>query len=157
MTGAGGTNEMGTVFKIMPDGTGFVKLLDFDSTNGSGPHGSLIYDGTFLYGMTSGGGTNGRGVMFKYALGAVGIDELSMDNNELSIYPNPASDNVTISLNAAMQNAQVEIYNVFGQKVYSAVLVTKQETINTNQFSSGIYFVKVSNREKTFTKKLIIE
>jgi len=56
-----------------------------------------------------------------------------------------------------MQNAQVGIYNVFGQKVYSAVLTTKQETINTNQFSSGIYLVKVSNREKTFTKKLIIE
>jgi len=157
MTQMGGTNDMGTIFKIMPDGTGFVKLLDFDSTNGNYPYGALISNGTFLYGMTSGGGTNNQGVMFKYSLAAVGIDELSMDNNELSIYPNPAIDNVTISLNAAMQNAQVGIYNVFGQKVYSAVLTTKQETINTNQFSSGIYFVKVSNREKTFTKKLIIE
>jgi len=157
MTQMGGTNDMGTIFKIMPDGTGFVKLLDFDSTNGNYPNGSLISNGTFLYGMTSGGGTNNQGVMFKYSLAAVSIDELSMDNNELSIYPNPASDNVTISLNAAMQNAQVGIYNVFGQKVYSAVLTTKQETINTNQFSSGIYLVKVSNREKTFTKKLIIE
>src|SRR3989304_4196426 len=53
MTGGNGTNDLGTVFKIMPDGTGYAKLLDFaDAANGSYPMGSLISDGTFLYGMT---------------------------------------------------------------------------------------------------------
>ena len=69
MTEIGGTNNLGTIFKIMPDGTGFVKLLDFTgAANGSKPKGSFISDGTFLYGMTSSGGTNGLGTVFKYSL-----------------------------------------------------------------------------------------
>src|SRR3972149_5060166 len=61
MTCGNGTNDMGTVFKIKPDGTGYAKLIDFDGTNGSYPRGSLISDGTFLYGMTAEGGTNNIG------------------------------------------------------------------------------------------------
>ena len=60
MTATGGTSTAcstpltgcGTIFKIKPDGTGYSKLLDFSGSNGSEPLGDLIYDGTFLYGMT---------------------------------------------------------------------------------------------------------
>jgi uncharacterized repeat protein (TIGR03803 family) len=66
MTSTGGLLNYGTLFKIKPDGTGFVRLLDFTGiNNGSRPTGSLISDGTFLYGMTSSGGTNDLGVIFK--------------------------------------------------------------------------------------------
>jgi uncharacterized repeat protein (TIGR03803 family) len=66
MTRNGGTNNVGTVFKIMPNGTGYVKLLDFDGAiKGRYPEGSLYYDGTYLYGMTSSGGVNDLGVIFK--------------------------------------------------------------------------------------------
>jgi uncharacterized repeat protein (TIGR03803 family) len=62
MTRAGGTNNScndpygcGVIFKIKPDGTEYSKLFDFDgTTNGGYPCGSLISDGTFLYGMTTG-------------------------------------------------------------------------------------------------------
>lgn len=66
MTSSGGANDLGLIFKIKPDGTGYVDLLDFDFTNnGASPNGSLIYDGTFLYGMTQSGGANGYGTIFK--------------------------------------------------------------------------------------------
>src|SRR4030066_86576 len=65
MTTWGGTNDMGVIFKIMPDGTGYSKLLDFSGTaNGSYPGGALIYDGTYLYGTTRGGGA-GVGTIFR--------------------------------------------------------------------------------------------
>jgi uncharacterized repeat protein (TIGR03803 family) len=66
MTNRGGTNNIGTIFKINPDGTGYTKLMDFTGpSNGSYPHGSLISDGTSLYGMAQQGGTNGLGTVFK--------------------------------------------------------------------------------------------
>lgn len=53
MTSNGGSSNNGTIFKILKDGTGYVKLLNFGgATTGRGPQGSLLYDGTFLYGMT---------------------------------------------------------------------------------------------------------
>lgn len=65
MTKAGGINDLGCLFKIMPDGTGYVKLLDFTTTNGSTPYGALISDGVYLYGMTNTGGVNNLGTIFK--------------------------------------------------------------------------------------------
>ncbi|MFA5781945.1 MAG: choice-of-anchor tandem repeat GloVer-containing protein, partial [Bacteroidales bacterium] len=77
MTQFGGTNNLGTLFKIMPDGTGYSKLLDFaGAANGSYPRGSLISDGTFLYGMTSYGGTNNRGTLFKIMPDGTGYSKL---------------------------------------------------------------------------------
>lgn len=69
MTSVGGANDAGIIFKILPDGTGFVNIHDFDSNafgNGGYPQEcSLIYDGAFLYGMTSNGGANADGFIFK--------------------------------------------------------------------------------------------
>ncbi len=73
----GGLNDLGTVFKIKPDGTGYTRLLDFDgSTNGRGAINSLISDGIFLYGMTSLGGTNDQGVIFKIKPDGTGYAKL---------------------------------------------------------------------------------
>ena len=67
LTYQGGLHGVGTFFKIMPDGTGYEKIFDFnDTANGAYPMGSLIYDGIFLYGMTSmGGGAYSHGTIFK--------------------------------------------------------------------------------------------
>jgi uncharacterized repeat protein (TIGR03803 family) len=63
---SGGANNLGTIYKINTDGTGFTRLADFDGlTHGSHPRGSLTISGNILYGMTSAGGTKGTGVIFK--------------------------------------------------------------------------------------------
>ena len=73
----GGTNNMGTIFKIKPDGTGYSKLLDFAGiANGKYPYGSLISDGVFLYGMTNSGGTNDFGIIFKIKSDGTGFANL---------------------------------------------------------------------------------
>lgn len=61
----GGTNNLGTIFKIASDGT-FTSLFSFSGTNGSYPLGGLTEgnDGSF-YGMTFGGGTWGNGTVFR--------------------------------------------------------------------------------------------
>lgn len=77
MTSSGGTNDGGTIFKIMPDGTGFSKLLDFAGVaNGSWPIGTLLFDGTFLYGMTFGGGIDDIGTIFKIMPDGSGYSKL---------------------------------------------------------------------------------
>lgn len=66
MTQLGGTHDSGLVFKIKTDGTSYDTLLNFNSANGSVPQfGSLISDGTYLYGATKAGGINYAGVIFK--------------------------------------------------------------------------------------------
>lgn len=89
MTIVGGTSGDGTIFKIMPDGTGYSKLLDFNQSKIGGiPQGSLIYDGTFLYGLTVMGDTNSRGNVFKIKPDGTGYSRLMVFGPENGMFPN---------------------------------------------------------------------
>ena len=67
MTMLGGTYGIhpgeGTLFSTNTDGTSFQTLLSFTRPNGSRPEGSLVLNGSVLYGMTNRGGSiNGSAV-----------------------------------------------------------------------------------------------
>ena len=65
----GGTNDVGTIFRIAPDGTGYTTLHSFAGgpADGQYPGTKLrnVADGT-LYGSTGGGGAGGKGTIFRY-------------------------------------------------------------------------------------------
>lgn len=65
----GGASNLGTIFKLNRNGSGYIILHHFGgriSSDGENPHGSLIqgHDGA-LYGTTESGGTNYSGTLFK--------------------------------------------------------------------------------------------
>jgi uncharacterized repeat protein (TIGR03803 family) len=67
-TESGGTNNLGMVFRLSTDGTGYTPLYCFTGAGGDGyaPFAGLVQgtDGA-LYGTTYWGGTNGYGTVFK--------------------------------------------------------------------------------------------
>jgi uncharacterized repeat protein (TIGR03803 family) len=67
MTRFGGDTDLGTIFKMNDDGTGFTLLREFvgGGADGSWPYGSLLLSGSTLYGMTRFGGDNESGTIFK--------------------------------------------------------------------------------------------
>ncbi len=64
MTPQGGSGNLGTVFRMNTDGSGFQLLHRFIGPNGSRPYGSLLLSGSTLYGMTTEGGNSNKGVIF---------------------------------------------------------------------------------------------
>jgi len=66
MTHAGGASDYGTIFSIQTDNSGFTLLHTFTggANDGSLPRGNLIFDGSTLYGMTTGGGFSDVGTIF---------------------------------------------------------------------------------------------
>ena len=67
MTPGGGTNDFGVIFEYDVATDTFIKILDFNGTNGKHPTGSLMQGANGkLYGMTTQGGTNDVGVLFEY-------------------------------------------------------------------------------------------
>lgn len=67
MTKAGGSADKGVIFEYDLSTHAVQKLYDFNGTDGEAPMGSLIQsaDGK-LYGMTTAGGVNSKGVIFRY-------------------------------------------------------------------------------------------
>src|SRR6476660_444902 len=66
MTTNGGLSSNGVLFSIGTDGSNFQLLHRFGSTrnDGENPYGSLLLDGTRLYGTTANGGKHGSGTVF---------------------------------------------------------------------------------------------
>lgn len=102
----------------------------------------------------------------------VGISEKGKDKNSVAIFPNPASDKITIS--SAEKINTIDIYNVLGEKIYQSSAISHWALVNqpmpnasmTIDLSSqpkGIYFVKLvlkdeeGRGEKNYTKKIVIQ
>ena len=69
--------------------------------------------------------------------------------NELTIFPNPTKDVVTINFETlTLQDININIINSLGQKVYASSfnnnLGTLNEKVNLSSFSEGLYFVKIT-------------
>jgi uncharacterized repeat protein (TIGR03803 family) len=70
MTPAGGPDNLGTIFEMNLDGTGYQVLHSFAGgpNDGSMPNGDLMLVGSTLYGMTVVGGTDNLGVIFSFPI-----------------------------------------------------------------------------------------
>jgi hypothetical protein len=87
-------------------------------------------------------------------------NSLSLNNEELKrfeVYPNPASKSINISLIDEVKNATIHIYDINGRQVYSNELNLQGiVTISTEDFSTGIYILKINNKLMSYSEKLII-
>jgi hypothetical protein len=92
----------------------------------------------------------------RYYNAPVSVDELLNTKSTFTIYPNPAKEQFNIQLNADKNN-RIDIYNEQGTLVFSKILNSKTASINTSNFSSGIYIVRVTDGEKMFHQKLIVQ
>ncbi len=90
----------------------------------------------------------------KSPIQTVGTEDLHADNN-LAIFPNPASDKITIKSSSEIK--QVEIYNQVGQIVQQIKTNDNVSTLDVSEFEPRIYFIKVFSHDNIITQKLVIE
>ncbi|MES2622391.1 MAG: T9SS type A sorting domain-containing protein [Bacteroidota bacterium] len=84
------------------------------------------------------------------------VGEVRNQKSEIRIYPNPASNSVTISVDEVMLGSIATITDITGRKMMDVQLTTRNLQLETTTFASGVYFVTVSNEKESVTKKLII-
>lgn len=78
----------------------------------------------------------------------------------VDVFPNPVKDHLRIAINQEMKNATLDIYNLLGEVVHSektessAALFTKQIQLNV---PTGIYFIKISTKEKQYIQRFIVQ
>ncbi|MBL0329601.1 MAG: T9SS type A sorting domain-containing protein [Bacteroidetes bacterium] len=87
-------------------------------------------------------------------------DMVSDENTSILIYPNPASNQLTINYKVEdTDEAVFEIYNLIGEKVMIQVLNASknEQTISVSLLNSGVYFYKYSiNGRNVKASKLVI-
>jgi len=85
-----------------------------------------------------------------------------VNNSDIEIYPNPASNYLTIELPGQTQSStSIKIYTSIGKLVFSASIPANStngsRNINTSNFSEGLYTLAIQDENGRNTEKLIIQ
>jgi len=73
-------------------------------------------------------------------------------NVDLKLYPNPVSNNLNVETNELIEELQV--IDMLGQVVYTAVVNGLSHSINLNHVHTGIYFVRINTQAGAITRKV---
>jgi len=86
-----------------------------------------------------------------------GLD-LKNPNNDLKLYPIPASRQITIESNLIKDNSIFTIYTNEGKAVLNGTLAKGSKTINISKLNKGVYFIKFNfEKDGMFTQRIVIE
>ena len=85
---------------------------------------------------------------------------LDQFGEQLSVFPNPASDLLNIRLAEMGEASTVSLTNMYGQIVWQADVEPLQTALELNlesgRFNNGVYFVTLHSVEGTQTKRVVI-
>jgi len=85
-----------------------------------------------------------------------GIDQYSLIENSITVYPNPANDKLYLSSNmfSTADKVTYQIMDVFGKAVLEGNYVGS-DYIDVSSLSSGIYFIRVTLGTEVATNKFV--
>jgi len=91
----------------------------------------------------------------------VGLAKISRDDANISIFPNPATNETTLKIKSDNSvNSNVKVMNTLGQIVYTKQISLNPGTnnfkIDTKEFANGVYFLVVESEKNSTSKKLVI-
>ena len=80
-----------------------------------------------------------------------GGESVSELNSSLSIYPNPAKDQLFVETEMAVE--EISVYDVFGRQ--QLAISGQQSAVDVSNLSNGVYFVKVKSENNEVVKRFI--
>lgn len=85
----------------------------------------------------------------------VGIRQIELSNEELTVYPNPSGGPFTIQNKTGVEMEKIEVYNILGRMVYSAVSDSKDKHVfDLSNAVPGVYTIAVYTNKGVVARKL---
>lgn len=80
------------------------------------------------------------------------------DLQKITITPNPSEGNFTIYFNDTIEEANLEIFTMLGQKIDGFTINnSNQYDYENSRLASGTYLIKISCNEETISKRIIVK
>ena len=93
------------------------------------------------------------GTITVVAEGVLSISEANLLKFEM--FPNPASDKVTIQLPSGTEKATVQFYDYLGRLALTKKVTSAKNILEVNSLSKGVYMLKVVTEDKVGSQKFI--
>lgn len=111
------------------------------------------------FAFRSGGGNNFYLDNINVTASNISLSEVPLNQN-LSVFPNPTNGNLNISLSSQpTADIKMTVHDLYGKEVglYTIDMNSTNLTIDNLNLTSGVYILSFTNREDTYSQKLIIE
>ncbi|QLH47480.1 MAG: T9SS type A sorting domain-containing protein [Bacteroidota bacterium] len=106
----------------------------------------IKFNGTVLYGDSS--------LNCDLPLGIYDIDK----RFNIRVYPNPTRNKINIELDkTTSENYTLELKSICGNSIFKRDCKDANETIDIENFTSGIYILIIKNSDRTYTQRIIKE
>ncbi|MHB8259084.1 MAG: NHL domain-containing protein [Bacteroidia bacterium] len=117
---------------------------------------NVAFDGSGNMYIADGG--NNRVRMVTNVAVPAGINQLSVNSEQLIVYPNPSNGvfNLTISEFDNLKMYTIEINDLLGNATHHQILKSSNSQIDVSNLSEGVYFVTVTTDKATSTKKILV-
>jgi hypothetical protein len=140
-----------TIVATRDNNTGDANDFVFNASAGSL---SIIYaiGSSTNYAQHSG---NNRGATAFQLSATAGVSEA--ERLDFEMFPNPASEEITIQLPVGSNDASIKLYDYIGRLALSKKITLSENTIMLQGLSSGMYILKVLSDDKIGAKKFIKE
>jgi len=76
---------------------------------------------------------------------STGVFSTNEKNNELIVFPNPASSFITVNVPISAFGHQLQVFDFTGREIFSEMVNSMSVNLNTEYWQRGIYFVRVEN------------
>jgi hypothetical protein len=86
-----------------------------------------------------------------------GIEQNSLSNGNISVFPNPNNGVFTIDLTGALQNSVIEIYSALGVLVKKQTAISDKNSVNLMNEANGLYFIYVISGDKAIKVSKIVK
>jgi len=90
----------------------------------------------------------------------VAVKNQTLNSNDLKVYPNPATNSLTIELSNLQPSTlatTITIENMLGQLLYQSKHNQNKSIINISSFQPGVYLVKVLTEKGLIVKSVVVE
>ena len=97
-----------------------------------------------------------KGCILEFTFASTGISGSAMNQN-IEIYPNPASGSFSLVLPSGVNTAELSISNILGQTSLFRQVTTNNSNISTGGLAPGVYTIRVKSTQGSWSKRLVIE
>ena len=84
-----------------------------------------------------------------------GVGENTIEG--FTVYPNPVNKGTITLGTSSFDKKEISIFNILGEKVFTAKVFGTYNKITINELNSGVYILKVTESGRIATKKLIVK
>lgn len=81
----------------------------------------------------------------------------SISNEQMTIYPNPTTEVIFVTLKNKSHDAYLKIFDVLGNNVFEQTLTTESTEIRVSQLPTGIYIVEVNQNGLIMNDRILVK